>query len=100
MNGKNNYNKTKIINKINQFVKRNNNGDNVVFYCIDTDNINSDRQHFDFFKNVSNFCKANKYQLIWFCYDIENVFLKRGYDIRQAIQELVKVYDKSQEICK
>jgi hypothetical protein len=41
MNGKNNYNKTKIINKINQFVKRNNCGDNVVFYCIDTDNINS-----------------------------------------------------------
>lgn len=77
MNGKNNYNKTKIINKINQFVKRNNNGENIVFYCIDTDNINSDRQHFDSFLNVSNFCKANKYQLIWFCYDIENVFLKR-----------------------
>ena len=55
MNGKNNYNKTKIIDKINQFVKRNNNGENIVFYFIDTDNINSDRQHFDSFLNISNF---------------------------------------------
>lgn len=48
-------------------------------------------------KKIIN-CKNNLY--VYGDDEIENVFLKRGYDIRQAIQELVKVYDKSQEICK
>lgn len=77
MNGKTKYQNKKVIREINHFVTENKNGDNIVIYCFDTDRIDNDADEKKFFDSAMNYCKMKNYELIWFCYTIENVFLGR-----------------------
>ena len=50
-----------------------------VFYCIDTDLYESCYDHQKEFEDIKNFCAKNGYELIWFCHDVEEVFLRSKY---------------------
>ncbi len=75
MNGKGKYKKRHVLTKINSYINANNKGTNIVLYCFDTDRIDLEQQHIAFIDEVKKYCENNKYEFIWFCYDIENVFL-------------------------
>ena len=79
MGGKGNYNKKKIVNEINTHVKRFNAlGETHVVYCFDTDKYDSDPYDRKLLSDEEKYCKDNDYDFVWFCHDIEEVFLGKS----------------------
>ncbi len=48
-----------------------------VVYCIDADNYNSNYEDKTRFNEIAEFCIQNSFSLVWFCKDIEDVFLHK-----------------------
>lgn len=48
-----------------------------VVYCIDTDNYNSNYEDKTKFNEIAEFCFQKNFSLVWFCKDIEDVFLHK-----------------------
>lgn len=96
MNGKNNYNSRFLIKNIKDS-KNMYNGESVVIYCIDLDDYNIDYKTKEFIEAVERYCDDNGYSLIYFCRNIEEVFLgkivskeeKVKYAIRFSKQGLI-----------
>lgn len=75
MNGKGNFDKKFVIDDI----KSNFSGDydeRHVIYCIDLDN-QADSDAIELNKKIKEYCDNLHYELIWFCRDIEEVFLHK-----------------------
>lgn len=75
MGGKGNFRRPKVIRQIREKTnayKRN--GETIVIYCIDTDDLftNPDRERE--FHEIEEYCWETGAELIWFCRDIEEVF--------------------------
>ena len=75
MNGKGNFNSQTVEKKIGTAVKEYINGESIVVYCYDTDSINSDPYHQEFDKQINDYCQEKKYKIVYFCRDIEEVFV-------------------------
>ena len=79
MNGKYNYNSLKVKKKIEELTKQysvtSNANRSVVILCVDCDDYDIKNEDKLFLKNVEIFCRDNEYRLVWFCKDIEQVFL-------------------------
>ena len=76
MAGKGNYNKNKIINSIRTKIKQYKTiGETYVIYCFDTDKYDSDPNDKKVLKDEKEFCRDNGYEFVWFCHDVEEVFL-------------------------
>ena len=86
MNGKNNYNKKNVVTKINK-AKAGIDGESVVVYCYDTDDINANPNDAKFDKEITKHCKNNGYGLVWFCRDIEEVFLETRVEQNEKLRE-------------
>ncbi|MDO4467095.1 MAG: hypothetical protein Q4C49_08815 [Bacillota bacterium] len=50
--------------------------ESIVLYCFDCDEFDSKKEDFDFLEKVEDFCHKNGYKFVWFCKDIERVYLK------------------------
>ena len=94
MCGKANYKNKTVVTKINKFRNQNINGENIVIYCFDTDRIDKENDDIKFLKEVEEYCKNNLYELIWFCYEIENVFLGRTVSDENKVVEAIKYLGK------
>lgn len=79
MNTKTRYNSDSVISKISQQIKDYSDRDSIVIYCCDYDS--PDINHSDMLLNdrIESFCIKNKYELIWFGRNIEEVF--KGHDV-------------------
>lgn len=62
-------------------------GETRVIYCIDTDQYEKSMEHKKEFRDISRYCEEHHYDLIWFCHDIEEVFLGRKVPDSQKKQE-------------
>ncbi len=62
-------------------------GDTKVIYCIDTDQYEKSIEHKKEFHNIRQYCEEHHYDLIWFCHDIEEVFLGKKVLDSQKKQE-------------
>ena len=75
MGTKSKYNSKEVMKevqtKITDFVI----GTSKVFYCIDTDSYESCYEQQKELEDIKKFCAKNGYELIWFCHDVEEVFL-------------------------
>lgn len=78
MDGKSKYNRNTIKSKIKSYVKANSDGENYVVYCFDTDKIDSVITDLNNIKTYKKYCDDNGYKFVWFCYDIEMVFIGRS----------------------
>ncbi|MBR5420675.1 MAG: hypothetical protein IK115_05960 [Lachnospiraceae bacterium] len=77
MGGKGNY--EKVSNKINKLVKAYNYiGESCVIYCFDTDKYDSDTGDEKALHDEMQYCADNGYEFVWFCHDIEEVFLGKS----------------------
>jgi len=88
MNGKGNYNKSSVTTQ----VKRQFTGDfdeTCVAYCIDIDNL-ADREVLEQNKNIKDYCDSLGYKYIWFCRDVEEVFLHKRVDKSEKKQESIR----------
>ena len=80
LHGKQNYNSDDVLSQINNYTSMFNDweserGETHTIYCLDTDSIEKVFKTGSFFKNVQDFCESNKFDLVWFCKNVENVFL-------------------------
>ena len=66
-----------MVNKlITQFGAGSDNSESYVFICIDCDKYDSDPADRQFLTQAEEYCQARQnYDLIWFCRDVEDVFL-------------------------
>ena len=75
MGGKSKYKATDVTRKIKQLTKEYKLGETVVVYCIDTDNYESNADHQKELNEIISYTKNNGYELVWFCHDVEEVFV-------------------------
>ena len=86
MEGKNKYlAKEKEVNLlISQYSSTSTNNVTKVIYCFDCDDYDSNPVDKEFLEKTQEFCKANNYEYVWFCKDIERVYLgKKAEDGRK-----------------
>lgn len=90
MDGKNKYlSKEKEVNSlISQYSVASANNVTKVIYCFDCDDYDNNQVDKEFIEKAQEFCKANNYEYVWFCKDIESVYLgekvEDGHKIREA----------------
>lgn len=89
LDGKGNYNKPHILQDISNLCKRASHMKHYVIYCIDTDDLdNPDRQKET--KKIQRFCKKRQFEFVWFCRDIEEVFLHKRVSKSKKVSEAKK----------
>ena len=107
LGGKYNYNKAKTGKEIATYIKQysvtsKTNRSEVVF-CFDCDDYDVKNEDASFLQNAKEYCKSNGYHFVWFCKDIEHVFLgerikdidkkRRAEDFQR--KRLIKYVDQS-----
>ena len=110
MDGKGKYkNKEKEISGfISQYVAGNKTNHSKVIFCFDCDDYDSKPEDAEFLVNAKLYCDENGYDFIWFCKDIERVYLGKKVDDSQKKKEsatfkakkLIDAVDKSKLIGK
>ncbi len=108
MRGKGNYKKaaTQIKKHQNAYKKI---GNTHVIYCFDTDKFESNPEDGRVLREEEKYCLNNGYDFVWFCHDIEEVFLgksvsksekkdkSRQYIVRHGIEK-VKINNLKSEV--
>ena len=92
MDGKGKYNKPSVISQINKY-KKECDGENIILYCFDTDNISANQEDRNKFNEEKNYCHQNGYYLIWFNVDIEYVLLGKIVESNKKKQESIRFYN-------
>lgn len=95
MNTKSKYNAKDVLREIDKKSKAFTFGTTRVIYCIDTDHYEKSREHDEELKNISRYCNENDHDLIWFCHDVEEVFLGRQISDSQKVKEAAKFRSKN-----
>ncbi len=89
LEGKGNYNKPHILNDIQEKCNRGSDMKNYVIYCIDTDDCNNPNSIKET-KRIQRFCKKRNFGFVWFCTDIEEVFLHKKINKCNKVTEAKK----------
>ena len=92
MEGKNKYlAKEKEVNLlISQYSVASANNVTKVIYCFDCDDYDSNPVDKEFLEKTQEFCKANNYEYVWFCKDIERVYLGKKVEDGRKNSEAAK----------
>ena len=79
MGGRENYSSNKIKRRIASLVSQYKVGspqnESVVIYCFDCDQYTTDKADADFLDKAKRYCDERAYKFVWFCKEIESVFL-------------------------
>ena len=87
MGTKTKYRSKDILKEIKQKTKEFTIGQTKVIYCIDTDEYEKNPEHANAFRDINRFCEENSYDLIWFCHDVEEVFLSQKVQDSKKVEE-------------
>ena len=89
MDGKGNYkSKEKEISKLkSQYAATSRKNSTKVLYCFDCDDYDVKQEDAEFLSRVHQYCQEQGYEFVWFCKDIERVYLKRKVDDSQKKKE-------------
>ena len=92
MAGKGNYKKVegKILKLISDYAAVNNQRQSKVIYCFDCDDFDTNRVDMDFLESAKEYCDEKQYDFIWFCKDVERVYLGRKVAEKQKAKEAAK----------
>lgn len=94
MNSKSRYNSKDVVREIAKKKKEFVLGDTYVIYFIDTDQYDRNPEHERELKEISRYCEDNGFKLVWFCHDVEEVFLGHKVSDSQKVQEATKFRSK------
>lgn len=87
METKTKYKSKDVLKDINEKIKLYSFGDSKVIYCIDTDDFEINQEHKRQLEEIGNYCEDNNYDIIWFCHDVEDVFLGKRISDKQKTAE-------------
>lgn len=91
MDGKGKYLKKEadVTSKERQYRAMSKSNQSKVIYCFDCDEYDRKPEDADFLKNARKFCEDRGYKFVWFCKDIENVYIGKRIDDSQKKKEAV-----------
>lgn len=100
MDGKHNYNDSKLEEHINSLKSMFKDYDGItkVIYYFDTDSVDRTYKHGSFFYNVQQYCEERGYDLVWFCKNAENVFLNKEPESLSDKLEAAKEFGRNNKI--
>lgn len=77
MDGKGNYKKkeNEIKKLISEYGSTSKTNQSKVIYCFDCDDYNSNQYDAKFLKEAKNYCDNSQYEFVWFCKDVEQVYI-------------------------
>lgn len=87
MGSKNKYASKGVLREIKEKTENYIFGETKVIYCIDTDDYDKDIKHANEMNQITRFCEHHSYDLIWFCHDVEDVFLGKKISDSQKVSE-------------
>lgn len=94
MDGKGNYNSKRVVSEIASLKRKYlvTSPDNAtkVFYCFDCDHYDSKSDDAAFLQEAQNYCLQNSCEFIWFCRDIEHVYLGKQIPDHDKRNEAIK----------
>lgn len=96
MNGKTNYCSRSVQRNIKQLSKDYKNGSSVVIYCVDLDKYESNPVQAKENDDIKEYTVKNKYEMVWFCHDIEEVFLGESIEKRMKTEAAIDFKKKKQ----
>ena len=76
--------KRKIERKIKDFSEA------TIVYCLDSDDIFANPETAVLNKKIEEYCKLEGYRIVWFCRDVEEVFLHRRVGSTDKLSEATK----------
>ena len=78
MEGKWKYNKKEkeINNLISQYRAASKSNQSKVIFCFDCDDYDINQEDADFLKGAKRYCDKKEYEFVWFCKDVEQVYLE------------------------
>lgn len=86
MGTKTKYQSKDILREIRQKTKEYIHGETKVIYCIDTDEYERVSEDANAFRDIRQFCEEREYELIWFCHDVEEVFVGQSISDSQKVK--------------
>lgn len=91
MDGKGKYASSSVKRAINTLTKEyratSSNNNSIVIYCFDCDDYDIKQEDNDFLKTAESYCKKNGFRFVWFCKDIEEVYLGRSIEDNSKSRE-------------
>ncbi len=75
MGAKSRYKSKDVLREVESKIKAFKIGETKVIYCIDTDDYEINPDHEKEFREISAHCQQYGYDLIWFCHEVEEVFI-------------------------
>ncbi len=78
MGGKSKYNSKDVKKEIKNLKKQFLIGETVVIYCIDTDQFEKNYEHELEFKSIISYVESVDAECIWFCHDVEEVYIGKS----------------------
>ena len=91
MDGKGKYKNKKtgkeITSLISQYAAGNKTNQSKVIFCFDCDDYDSKPEDAEFLANAKHYCVEKEYDFIWFCKDIERVYIGKKVDDSQKKKE-------------
>lgn len=99
MGTKTRYQSKNVLHEIRQKTQEYIHGETKVIYCIDTDQYENTLEHANAYRNIKRFCEERGFELIWFCHDVEEVFVGKKIANSQKVQ-IAKAFRRNKEIGK
>ena len=87
MNSKSRYKSKDVVREIAKKKKEFVLGDTHVIYFINTDQYDRNPEHERELKEITRYCEDNDINLVWFCHDVEEVFLGHKVSDSQKVKE-------------
>ena len=84
---KSKYNAKDVLREIESKIKAFTIGETRVIYCIDTDAYETNYEHKKELDDIARFCKDKGYELVWFCHNVEEVYLGNKVSDSQKVSE-------------
>ena len=78
-----------LLNNIQYSVTSENNYSKVI-YCFDCDKQDSKEDDRKFLEKAKKYCKEHEYEFVWFCKDVEDVYLGKQVDRSEKTKEAVR----------
>jgi hypothetical protein len=98
MDGKGNYRSKKtekeIISLISQYKATSKKNQSKVIYCFDCDEYSSNSDDWKFLEDARQYCENKGYDFVWFCKDIEQVYLGQEVDDNQKKKASARFKEK------
>ena len=89
MNGKGNYRKIekKAMSLVNAYKSTAEGNHTKVLYCFDCDNYDNNTKDLKFLNEVRQYCEDKGFEFVWFCKDIEQVYIGKKVENGQKCRE-------------